>query len=112
MKRLHGMGLGVSTKRAEPISSDEEAILWAKGLFGTHNASVLTNTVCFYNCKVFALRCYDEHRKLLREQFSKKIDNRSRVYLEYTDDGNKANRGRLKHIKVDPKVVRQYELYK
>ncbi len=45
MKRLHGTGLGVSKKQAELISPDEEAILWAKGLFGTHNAQVLTNTI-------------------------------------------------------------------
>ncbi len=29
--------------------------------------------------------------------------------MQYTDYGNKSNRGGLKHIKVDPKVVRQYE---
>ncbi len=58
MKRLHGTGLGVSKKQAEPISPDEEAILWAKGLFGTHNAQVHTNTLCI--CKVF----YNEHRNL------------------------------------------------
>ncbi len=32
MKRLHGSGLGTSSKQAEPISLDEEAMQW----FGTH----------------------------------------------------------------------------
>ena len=109
MKRLHASGLGVRTKQAEPILPDEEAILWAKGLFGTHNAQVITNTVYFYNCKVFGLRSIDEHRNLLREQFSKKVDEKSRVYLEYVDYGNKTMRGGLKHMKVEPKVLRQYE---
>ena len=27
----------------------------------------------------------------------------------YVDYGNKANRGRLKHMKVEPKVIQQYE---
>ena len=31
------------------------------------------------------------------------------MYLEYTDFGNKTNRGGLKHMKVDNKAVRQYE---
>ena len=43
------------------------------------------------------------------EQLTKKVDEKSRVYMQYTDYGNKGNRGGLKHIKVDPKVVRQYE---
>ena len=59
------------------------------------------------NCKVFVLRSYDEHRNLKREQFTKKVDEKSRVYMQYTDYGNKGNKGGLKHIKVDPKVVQQ-----
>ena len=109
MQQLYGKGVGVTTNQAEPISPDEEAILWAKGLLGTHNAKVLTNTVYFYNCKIFALRSYDEHHDLRREQFVKKVDEKGRVYLEYVDYGNKTNRGGLKYMKVQPKIVRQYE---
>ncbi len=68
MKRLHGMGLGVKTNQAEPLSPDEEAILWSKGLFGSHNGEALLNTVYFYNCKVFGLKSYNEHRNLSRSQ--------------------------------------------
>ena len=39
----------------------------------------------------------------------KQVDEQGRVYLEYTDFGNKTNRGGLKHMKVDNKAVRQYE---
>ena len=28
MKRLHRLGLGTSSKQAEPITPDEEALLW------------------------------------------------------------------------------------
>ena len=109
MQRLYGIGVGVTTNQAEPISPDEEAILWAKGLLGTHNAKVLTNTVYFYNCKIFALRSYNEHHDLRREQFVKKVYEKGHVYLEYVDYGNKTNRGELKHMKVQPKIVCQYE---
>ena len=32
MKRLRSIGLGVKTKRAEPISTEEENSLWEQGL--------------------------------------------------------------------------------
>ena len=109
MKRLHGLGLGTCSKQAEPITPDEEALLWTSGQFGTNNGSVLLNTVYYYNCKVFGLRSYDEHRELQCAQYQKKVDEQGHVYLEYVDFGNKSNRGGLKHMKVDNKAVRQYE---
>ena len=109
MKRLHGSGLGAHPKRAEPITPEEEALLWSSGQFGTHNAKVILNTVYFYNCKVFGLRSFDEHRNLKCSQFTKHLDEQKRVYMEYTDYGSKTNRGGLKHIKVENKTIRQYE---
>ena len=50
MKRLHGLGLGTSSKQAEPITPDEEALLWTSQQFGTHCVMVLINTVYYYNC--------------------------------------------------------------
>lgn len=41
--------------------------------------------------------------------FKKNLDEKGRVYIEYTDYGNKTNRGGLKHMKVENKSVRQYE---
>ncbi len=40
MQRLHGKGLGTKEKQAEPITPDEEAILWACGQMGWHSAQV------------------------------------------------------------------------
>ena len=106
MKCLHGLGFGTSSKRAEPITADEESLLWTCGQLGTHSAKALLNTVYFYNCKVFGLRCFDEHRNLMCAQYEKKVDDKGRVY---TDFGNKANRGGLKQVKMENKAVRQYE---
>jgi len=52
MQRLHAKGLGTKKKQAEPIMTDEEAILWASGKMGCHDAQTLLNTIHFYNCKV------------------------------------------------------------
>ena len=109
MKRLHGKGLGTSSKQAEPITPDEESLLWTSGQLGTHSAKALLNTVYFYNCKVFGLRSYDEHRNLKCAQFEKKLDEKGRVYIEYTDFRSKTNRGGFKHMKVQNKTIRQYE---
>ena len=109
MKRLHGKGLGTSSKQAEPITPDEESLLWTSGQLGTHSAKGLLNTVYFYNCKVFGLRGYDEHRNLRCAQFEKKRDEKGRVYIEYTDFGSKTNCGGLKHMQVENKTVCQYE---
>ncbi len=99
---MHGSGLGTSAKQAERITPDEEAMLWSSRQFGGHDGKALLNTV-------FGLCSYDEHRNLKRAQYSKKVDEKGHVYLEYVDFGNKSNRGGLKHMKVDNKVIRQYE---
>ncbi len=64
----------------------------------------------YYNCKVFGLRSFDEHRNLVCSQYEKKVDEVGRVgrvYIEYTDFGSKTNRGGLKHMKVENKTIRQ-----
>ena len=109
MKWLHGKGLGTSSKQAEPITPDEECLLWTSGQLGTKSAKSLLNTVQLYNCKVFGMRSQDEHRDLKCAQFEKKVDEKQRVYLEYTDYGSKTNCGGLKHMKVQNKIARQYE---
>ena len=58
---------------------------------------------------MFGLRSFDEHRNLQCSQYEKKVDDQGRVYLEYTDYGSKTNRGGLKHMKVENKIIRQYE---
>jgi len=70
---------------------------------------VILNTVYFYNCKVFGLRSFDEHRNLKCSQFTKHLEKWKRVYMEYTDFGSKTNCGGLKDMKVENKKVRQHE---
>ncbi len=109
MKRLHGSGLGTSSRKAEPISPEEEVLLWSSEQFGTHTAKAILNTVYYYNCKVFGLRSFDEHRNLVCSQYVKKVDEVGRLYIEYTDFGSKTNRGGLRHMRVENKTIQQYE---
>ena len=43
MKCLHGLGLGTSSKQAEPITPDEEALLWTRGQFGKKTQQYIIN---------------------------------------------------------------------
>ena len=47
MKRLRSLGLGVKKKQAEPITSEEEDLLWERGLLGESNPRVLLDTMLF-----------------------------------------------------------------
>ena len=44
----HGNEAGLGSNQAEPITEDEEALLWAKSELGTHSAQVMLNTVYYY----------------------------------------------------------------
>ena len=94
IKRLHGLGLGTTTKQAQPITP--EALLWTSRQLGTHSAKSILNSVYYHNCKVFGLCSIDEHRDLQCSQYTKRLDENGKLYFEYTDFGNKTNRGGLK----------------
>ncbi|XP_061193639.1 uncharacterized protein LOC133201853 [Saccostrea echinata] len=64
MKELASQGIGVSIKQADPLTPEQEDVLWEKKLLGSHTSKSYINTVFYYNCKLFGLRGPDEHRKL------------------------------------------------
>ena len=64
MKRLQQKGLGSKRREAEPLTEEEEEILWSKGLLGDHSPQALLNTMVFMNGLYFALRSGREHREL------------------------------------------------
>ena len=47
MKHLKAGGLGVHTKQAEPITPDEEELLWSKNLLGAHSPQTLVDTLVY-----------------------------------------------------------------
>ena len=107
MKRLQRSGLGSKRRQAEPLTIDEEELLWTKGLLGSNSPQTLVDTIFFMNGIYFALRSGAEHRQLRHDPCQIELFERSgeRSYLKYTEDLSKNKPGGLKGRKMKPKVV-------
>ena len=105
MKRLKAAGIGANKKKAEPITVEEEEILWQKGLLGDSNPQTLVDTMLFMNGIYFALRGGKEHRDLRHEPSQILLVEKpgERSYLKYAEDISKNHPGGLKGRNVTPK---------
>ena len=111
MKRLQAKGKGSGKKQAEPLTTEEEEMLWNRKILGDHNPQALLHTVFYMIGLYFALRSGDEHRQLRHHpcqiQLVEKPGERS--YLKYTEDISKNRPGGLKGRKYQPKTVIHHE---
>ena len=64
MKRLKAGGAGLQKRRVDPITFEEEEMLWKKGLLGTSSPQALLDTMVYMCGVFFALRSGKEHRDL------------------------------------------------
>ncbi len=110
MKRLRAAGIGTVRKQAEPITMDEEDVLWEKGLLGDKNAQTLVDTMLYMNGLYFALRGGREHRNLRYKPSQIQLVEKpgERPYLLYTEDLSKNHPGGLKGRQVKPKCVKHH----
>ena len=86
MKRLRSTGLGVKRKQAEPITIQEENLLWEKGLLGDTTPQVLLDTMLFLCGIHYALRSGDEHRSLQIAQLELISPSEGPARLVYTEN--------------------------
>ncbi len=107
-KRLRALGLGVKVRRAEPISVQEENMLWEKGLLGSHSPQVLLDTMVFYSGLYFSLRSGKEHRDLAWDQIELVEPADDVPFLLYNENTSKNNAGGLAQRKVTPKQVKHH----
>ena len=107
MKRLQSAGIGAVHRKAEPITFEEEEILWQKGILGDHTPESLVNTMVYMNGLYFALRGGTEHRNLQHNPSQIRLIEKlgERPYLMYTEDVSKNHPGGLKGRKIMPKIV-------
>ena len=104
MKRLQSLGLGSQRRQAEPLTTEDEEMLWEKGLLGDATPQTLLDTMVFCNGLYFALRSGREHRQLKMNpcqiELVEPCDDRP-----YTEDISKNRPGGIKGRKIKPKVV-------
>ena len=110
MKRLQRSGLGSKKKKAEPITPEEEEIMWKKGILGESTPQALVDTMLYMNGLYFALKSGEEHRQLRFHQCQIQVIERpgERAYLQYTEEISKNRPGGLKNRKLKPKTVVHY----
>ena len=48
MKRIQQKGMGIKKRKAEPLTEEEE-VLWERGVLGDHSPQSLLNTIIFMN---------------------------------------------------------------
>lgn len=105
MKRLRSIGLGVTSKQAEPLTVEEENQLWEQGLLGDHSPQTLLEAIFFLCGMNFALRSGQEHRSLQVTQLKLVQPTDDSPYLIYHENCSKNNAGGLSDRKVQPKRV-------
>ena len=88
---MQSAGLGSEKKQAEPLTLEEEELLWEKKILGDHNPKALLNTVMFMNGLYFALRSGEEHRQLRHDPCQIQLVEKpgERAYLIYKEDISK-----------------------
>ena len=104
MKDAKAKGLGNKRRQAEPITVEEEDLMWASGVLGTHNPQALVDTMFFLIGMCFGLRGGQEHRQLRWENSQLTLievpeDSEiplKRSYLKYVKDVSKNNQGGIK----------------
>ena len=70
MQKSAKIGLGMKTRKADPITIDQEQSLWDEGVLGRGTPTSLFNAIFFGIGISFGLRSGQEHRDLSQENFS------------------------------------------
>ena len=102
----------VGTKRqAEPISLEDEELLWTTGQLGMHTQQALLDTMFYLIGVSFGLQGGQEHRQLRWNppQIAVVAVSGERKHLLYVESVSKNNCGGLKMRKVQPKHVIQHK---
>ena len=90
MKKIQSSGKGSIKKQAEPLSLEEEELLWEKKLLGDHSPETLLNTIVFMNGLYIALRSWNEHRDLRQSMSDPTFEPPDeRAFFKYTVDTSK-----------------------
>ena len=81
--------------------------IWDNGVFGLKTAESLQYTMHFYNCKLLALRAYDEHTDLMSNQFEIGKDTLGK-YIHFVGKSTQIFKGGLAEKELTTKDIKHY----
>ena len=93
MRQLSKEDKVAKCEKAQPLSVDDDDLLWLSGILGDSTPEQLVDTLLYLNGVHFALRAAEEHKSLkMNCQFQVKFDHEVGLkYLEYTECTSKCN---------------------
>jgi hypothetical protein len=105
-KNLKKKGMWNRNNKSEPLTEEEEKLLWTTGQLGDHGPVALLNTVWFHNTKLLGFRGCDENRKLKWGDIVLKKDENNEEYLEWVAERTTKTRdGTTNHCRsFNPKI--------
>ena len=92
-RELRQEGVGSSSKSTEPITKDEEQLLWSSGQLDPSTPRGLLNAVFFLHGKNFVLRGGTEHRDLKISQIARNVSPEGKERYTYTERCSKNRAG-------------------
>ena len=70
MKKIQLLEIGTKKKQAEPLTIENNEVLWQTGQLRDHSPQALVDTMLFMNGMYFSLKCGSEHQNLRHESIT------------------------------------------
>ena len=103
---LRQEGFGKRPNAAKVLTSQDEELLWSKGVLGSHSPQSLIQTMWFLLTQHFGLRGCQEHHDMYVEDFAFSTDDNGIEFVTYEENPTKTRQGglRKKRRVVQPKM--------
>ena len=103
---LRQEGFGKRPNAAKALTSQDEELLWSKGVLGSHSPQSLIQTIWFLLTQHFGLRGCQEHHDMYVEDFAFSTDDNGIEFVTYEENPTKTREGglRKKRRVVQPKM--------
>jgi len=96
---LREQGYGKRTRASKALTTEDEELLWSKGLLGSQSPKSLIATMWFLLTQHFGLRGCQEHHDMYVEDFSFSKDDNGVEYITYEENPTKTRQGGLRKKK-------------
>ena len=95
-RELRAEGMGKKPNARDPLTPEEEELLWKANRLGASDPATLQRTIWYYLMLHMGLRACQEHTMMRIEDFTERVANNGTPFLEYEEDPTKTRNGGLK----------------